>query len=358
MKRLFPCLAGLALLFAGLGQAVMSLPLGVSMASATTYDLAADWSDADNPNGVWTYREGTDALPSVADWTPLTSPVVQPAWAPSTAGGNFLPAWFKSTANHPADLDILVGDVVVHSTDAFNGQSSGVANVIWTSPINGVIDISGAVWITRDIGRGNTWTLLLNGVSLTSGTIFSGDPFNRADPFDFATGSGGPAVLNEIEVSPGDVIELRIEKTSTFGDFVGINLTIMATTNVTTVEIDIQPGSDANCVNINGNGVIPVAILGSAAFDVTEVDVASLKFAGLDVRVKGSGLPQCALEDVSGDFTSPEGSPDGYLDLVCQFVDDPAHWSPDDGTAKLTGHLHPEFGDTPIEGTDSICIVP
>ncbi|MCI0526984.1 MAG: hypothetical protein L0Y56_05950, partial [Nitrospira sp.] len=100
------------------------------------------------------------------------------------------------------------------------------------------------------------------------------------------------------------------------------------------------------------------AILGSDTFDVTQVDVSTLNFAGLDVRVKGNGTPQCSHEDVSGDFTNPEGAPDGYLDLVCQFADDPNMWQSDDGTAKLTGNLIPAFGGTPFEGADSICIVP
>ena len=123
-------------------------------------------------------------------------------------------------------MDFLIGDVVVHSTDAINGPSSGVSNVIWTSPINGVIDISGAVWMARDIGRSNTWELLLNGVSLTSGAISSGDPFDRDNPFDFAVGSGGPSVLDDIAVSVGDEIELRIVKTSGAGDVVGVKLAI------------------------------------------------------------------------------------------------------------------------------------
>jgi len=230
VKKLLPCLAALGFLFGGWGQTGMFLPLGVSIASATTiYDLVADWSDAGNPNGVWTYREGIDALPSVADWFFFNNgAAVQPAWSPSTNGGNFLPAWFKSTTNNPEGMDFLTGDVVVHSTDFLNGASSGVANVIWTSPINGEIDISGAVWIARNIGRSNTWTLLRNGVSLTSGNIFSGDVFDRANPFDFANGSGGPTALNGIAVSIGDVIELRIEQGPVFGfgDFVGVNLTI------------------------------------------------------------------------------------------------------------------------------------
>jgi hypothetical protein len=113
-----------------------------------------------------------------------------------------------------------------------------------------------------------------------------------------------------------------------------------------TIQIDIKPGSYPNCFNINSHGVIPVAILGTADFDVMHIDVSSLDFAGLDVRVKGNGAPQCSVEDVTGD---------GYSDLVCQFVDDSTNWTPEDGYATLTGNL---LDGTPISGTDEICIVP
>ncbi len=112
------------------------------------------------------------------------------------------------------------------------------------------------------------------------------------------------------------------------------------------VGIDIKPGSFPNSFNINGNGVIPVAVLGSDTFDVAEVDVSTLSFAGLDVRVKGNGDPQCSVKDTNGD---------GHDDLVCQFVDDPDTWTPDDGTASLTGQLN---DGTVFHGTDSINIVP
>ena len=35
------------------------------------------------------------------------------------------------------------------------------------------------------------------------------------------------------------------------------------------VAIDIKPGSDPNCFNNDGHGVIPVAILSSTDFDAT-----------------------------------------------------------------------------------------
>jgi hypothetical protein len=124
---------------------------------------------------------------------------------------------------------------------------------------------------------------------------------------------------------------------------------------VETIQIDIKPSSFPNCLNINGHGVIPVAILGSEDLDVTSIDTSTLRFAGLEVRVRGNKGPLCHIEDVSGDFTYPEGAPDGYLDLVCQFEDDPDAWESGDGEGILNGEL---FDETPIEGSDSICIKP
>jgi hypothetical protein len=121
------------------------------------------------------------------------------------------------------------------------------------------------------------------------------------------------------------------------------------------VGIDIKPGSYPNCLNINGHGVVPVAILGSNDFDVTQIDVSTLTFAGLAVRIKGNGTPQCSVEDVSGDFANPEGAPDGHNDLVCKFVDDANAWSPVNDTAAVTGDL---YDGTHFEGVDKICLTP
>jgi hypothetical protein len=79
-------------------------------------------------------------------------------------------------------------------------------------------------------------------------------------------------------------------------------------------------GGDPNCFNNDGHGAIPVAVLGSDDFDVTQIDVETLDFAGLAVRVRGNDNPQCSIEDISGDFTTPEGAPDGFDDLVERFV--------------------------------------
>lgn len=118
---------------------------------------------------------------------------------------------------------------------------------------------------------------------------------------------------------------------------------------VITVDIDIKPGDNPNCLNNNGKGVIPVAILGSEAFNVTQVDVATVMLAGLAVNRTGKkGKLQAHIDDVNSDT---------FADLVLQIKDEAGVFSKDDTTAKVTGNLLTEFGGNAFEGTDSICIV-
>lgn len=121
---------------------------------------------------------------------------------------------------------------------------------------------------------------------------------------------------------------------------------ILVSVAITNVEIDIKPGSYPNCFNENGHGVVPVAVVGSADFDVSQIDQSTLFFGGLEVRVRGNSNPMCSLTDINDD---------GTWDMVCQFEDDSNLWAPGDGEATLSGKL---LDGTEFEGTDSICIVP
>jgi hypothetical protein len=71
--------------------------------------------------------------------------------------------------------------------------------------------------------------------------------------------------------------------------------------------IDIKPGTAPNRVNLRSEGVIPVAVLGKADFDVSTIDTATLRFGATGTE---AAAVQHALEDVNAD---------GYYDLITHF---------------------------------------
>ena len=113
--------------------------------------------------------------------------------------------------------------------------------------------------------------------------------------------------------------------------------------------IDIKQGSDPNCFNNDGHGVIPVAILGSAGFDVTTIDAGSVMLEGLAIKaVEKSNKLLAHYDDVNND---------GYYDLVVQIEDTDQVFAEGDTIATVTGNLTDD-DSTPFQGSDNICIVP
>ena len=72
------------------------------------------------------------------------------------------------------------------------------------------------------------------------------------------------------------------------------------------VLVDIQPDECLNVLNVYRSGVFPVAVLGSADFDVTQIDPASVRLEG--VVPQGSSLAD--VTDTSACVKAPDGKPD------------------------------------------------
>jgi len=114
------------------------------------------------------------------------------------------------------------------------------------------------------------------------------------------------------------------------------------------VSIDIKPGSDPNSIKVDKRGVIPVAILGSASFDVGDVDVTTLVFAGASPAHDLTDPDTLTehTEDVNGD---------GIDDLVSHYRTNETSIECSNTSATLTGQLN---DGTSFSGTDSVRTVP
>jgi hypothetical protein len=110
------------------------------------------------------------------------------------------------------------------------------------------------------------------------------------------------------------------------------------------VEIDVKPGNEQNPLNPNGQGVVPVLMLGSEAFDVADVDVTTLAFGP-------SG----------GTLAHPKGphvldrTHDGNTDMLAHFRVNEAGVASGDGEQCVTGEL---LDGTPFRGCDTVRTVP
>jgi hypothetical protein len=105
-----------------------------------------------------------------------------------------------------------------------------------------------------------------------------------------------------------------------------------------TVDIDIKPGSAPNSINPRNKGVIPVAVLGSAEFDATQVDSSTVQFG-----------PNNASPARDGKVT--DVNDDGFIDMLFHFRTQATGIACGSNTASLSGKT---FGDETFVGSDSI----
>jgi hypothetical protein len=132
------------------------------------------------------------------------------------------------------------------------------------------------------------------------------------------------------------------------------------------IPVDIKPQSCRNPLEVDKKGVLPVAILGTADFDVSEIDPAT-------VELMGVAPLRWAMEDVATPyepyvgkqdaFDCTEAGPDGFVDLTLKFDAQEivaALGDVSDGDVlvlHLRGLLKDEFGSHTFFGEDVIVIL-
>jgi len=209
-------------------KTVIYLALGAfASQAAIIYDLRSSFSNTANPNGTFSYLQGTTPLPQHPQ--PTDGNTLSPAAANGYFGvaSNFSAAPIilqvsqnGSSTSPYSNNDFLAGDIIGTSANPGPGAASFID---WTAPTAGTITYSGGVWYAHSpVQRSSDYFLTLgSGPVLATGTVSYNDGFVRSNPSTFA--SSAP-----MTVTAGQVLALEFLPTAgqTFGSLAGVNLTV------------------------------------------------------------------------------------------------------------------------------------
>jgi hypothetical protein len=109
------------------------------------------------------------------------------------------------------------------------------------------------------------------------------------------------------------------------------------------VEVRVDaPGAPLPTIEFGGKDPVTLVVMGSAAFDVADVDPTTLFVTGERVEVDAQGHPQSSVEDFDGD---------GVDDLVARFDGEYICAASGDGTLTLAGRTR---GGRLFQGSDAV----
>ncbi|MDA2919472.1 hypothetical protein MYX76_08280 [Desulfobacterota bacterium AH_259_B03_O07] len=293
------------------------------------------------------------------------------------------------------DAGIYVASRNISQTDNITVENNNVCNVRWGVNVNrdfqggalytnlsikgntfsntgGTVDSAG---IRIDAAGGNTITAMNNniinnptGALITSSTLLTllnnnvsgnaaGVDASGASPnvdarSNFWGAADGPSggVLDPVTSLPasgsGDSVSTNVR----FDPFLASNPLppppLCPPVDLIEVDIDIKPNSDPNSINTNSMGKVPVAILGSDTFDVTDVDVTTLTFG------PSGAMPAHDLTDpVVYAAHLQDVNTDSFTDLVSHYIQKETGLTSADTEACIMGET---IGGTPIEGCDAV----
>ena len=156
----------------------------------------------------------------------------QSGWIGEKSGIHAGWALREENGNSTESYDDPVGTVITH----------GLTSVAWKVPVEGAfegtVEIRGALWNIRHLGRNGPWKLWHNDTLLSEGTI-DDKSGSSTNPLSLSEGTGGEAALLR-EAQPGDLFRLEILEE----DFVGVQLCFTSQQGVSEIGADFS--LDAN----------------------------------------------------------------------------------------------------------------
>jgi ELWxxDGT repeat protein len=263
------------------------------------------------------------------------------------AGGNI------TFEGHSPAFTVVSGDVrltgltFVNSTDASTILVSGGSVIIRDSVIS---ETTGGTRAAIEVTGG--------AANLGTPTALGGNTFLLNGPGEFVrntTANSIPAYGNVFQREANTIatdIEIGPQQRLIFDESSG---ELALTSTVVTVDIDLRPAS----LNIDQNGAISLVIFGSSLFDVSQVNTASLKLAGVAIDVFNHTLVddnKDGTNDLSLTFRTSDALKAAltaiYSDLLLEdAADDGSYAAKQNALISLDGAFG-EFGQE-FSGSDS-----
>jgi len=173
--------------------------LASNLCFATTFDVAADFSATNNPNGVWSYG-WSSTLTSTLNLYPnhgkFDDPIIPiDVWA----GSNF--PYPPNVSHNGTGITIDTHNTITWEPGQFAlhpGESGEYSHACWTAPYAGTFDIASTF---TGIDRWGTTTdvhVLHNGISLFDGSV---NGFGDTSSSSFST---------TVSVGMGDIIDFAV----------------------------------------------------------------------------------------------------------------------------------------------------
>jgi hypothetical protein len=205
-----------------------------------------------------------------------------------------------------------------------------------------------------DLEAASTFEFAAAGTNYTDTFKGSGPaaPFNNRGLE--AQGDGGGVTDGYVLLGPSTLrVDMRVSEP---GDWIRV----ITADRPVPVDIDIKPGSCPNPLNIKNKGLLPVAILGSADFDVTTIDPDSIRLEGVEPVRSSYEDVATPVSDSQDECACTTQGADGYLDLTLKFdaqeIVDALGEAADRASLplKLTGM---DAQGRRIEGTDCVVVM-
>jgi hypothetical protein len=315
-------------------SASLAFPSGVAV-DATGNIFIADQDNhrirrVDAATGIISTVAGNGTADSSGDGGPATSASLnRPARvALDAAGSLFIADQFNQSIRRVDAATGFISTVAGIGSCCFNGDNIPATSARLGNPFGVAVDTAGNIFIADSSNS------RIRRVDATTGIITTAA---GNGVFGFS-GDGGPATSASISVP----LDVAVDTAGNFFLVDEFNHRIRRVILVTTVSIDIKPGSDSNAVAPADSGLIPVAILSTDTFDATTISPSTVKFGSGEASMAHTSAH---LEDVDNDSD---------LDLMLHFLTQQAGIQCGDTDASLTGQT---FDGEPIQGSDGIITV-